>query len=38
LTRIHEAQDLKNELDREREMNQALLARISELIGELDAE
>jgi hypothetical protein len=37
LTQIQEAQDLKDELGREHEMNQALLARINELTGQIDA-
>jgi hypothetical protein len=38
LKRIYEAQDLEDELGRERETNQALLARIQELTGQLDTE
>jgi hypothetical protein len=37
LTQIQEAQDHKDELGREHEMNQALLARINELTGQIDA-
>jgi hypothetical protein len=38
LKRIHEAQDLKDELGQEPETNQALLAPINELISQLDIE